>query len=293
MRPRVEWRRIAAAAAQLPAILGRVNSHPTIQTGSNGMSRHVTVSGVDLEIEEKGQGRPLLFLHPGEGLQPDRPWLDQLARNHRIIAPHHPGFGGSVLPDWIGTVDDLAYLYLDLAAALKLENTVLAGACFGGWVAAEIAVRNTHRFAGLLLSAPLGIKVGGVLDRDIADMHAVSRTEFMRLAWADPRKGEIDFTRLPDAELAAIARGREALAVFGWKPYMHNPRLKRWLHRIDIPTHLLWGEQDGIVSTAYGEAWKAAITGATMETIPAAGHYPHWEQPDAFAAKVHAFAERL
>ena len=37
--------------------------------------------------------------------------------------------------------------------------------------------------------------------------------------------------------------------MFGWKPYMHNPRLKRWLHRIDIPTHLIWGEQDGIVST--------------------------------------------
>src|SRR4051794_5867113 len=177
--------------------------------GRNRMGRHITVSGVELEIEEQGQGRPLLFLHPGEGLQPNRPWLAQLARYHRVIAPHHPGFGGSALPDWFGTVDDLAYLYLDLAAALKLEGAVLVGVCFGGWVAAEIAVRNTNRFAGLLLSAPLGIKVGGVLDRDITDMHAVSRAEFMRLAWADPGKGEIDYTKLPDAELAGIARGRE------------------------------------------------------------------------------------
>jgi pimeloyl-ACP methyl ester carboxylesterase len=98
---------------------------------------------------------------------------------------------------------------------------------------------------------------------------------------------------LPDNELAGIARGRESLAVFGWKPYMHNPRLKRWLHRIDIPTHLLWGEQDGIVSTAYGEAWKAEIPGATMETIPDAGHYPHWEQPEGFAARFGAFTSRL
>src|SRR5882757_6331323 len=101
------------------------------------MSRHVTVADVKLEIEEIGQGRPILFLHPGEGLQPNRPWLQALARDHRVIAPHHPGFGDSALPDWIGTVDDLAYLYLDLAAALKLENAVLAGNCFGGWVAAE------------------------------------------------------------------------------------------------------------------------------------------------------------
>ncbi len=257
------------------------------------MGRQVTVSGVSLEIEEKGQGRPILFLHPGEGLQSQRPWLDALAADHRVIAPNHPGFGGSALPDWIGTVDDLAYLYLDLAAQLKLDNALLAGACFGGWVAAEMAVRNTARFAGLLLAAPLGIKVGGTLDRDIVDMHAISRTEFMRLAWADPDNGVIDYTKLPDTELAGIARGREALAVFGWKPYMHNPRLKRWLHRIDIPTHLVWGEQDQIVTPAYGEAWKAEIPGASIETIPKAGHYTHWEQPEKFAACTRAFTQRL
>jgi pimeloyl-ACP methyl ester carboxylesterase len=257
------------------------------------MSRQINISGVALEIEEKGQGRPILFLHPGEGLQPNRPWLDRLAQNHRVIAPHFPGFGGSALPDWIGTVDDLAYLYLDLAAELKLENAVLAGNCFGGWVAAEMAVRNTKNFAGLLLAAPLGIKVGGVLDRDITDMHAIPRAEFQKRAWADPAKAEIDYTKLPDTELAAIARGRETLAVFGWKPYMHNPRLKRWLHRIDIPTHLIWGEQDGIVSTTYGEAWKAEIPGATMETMPNTGHYPHWEHPNSFAAKTQSFTNRL
>ena len=174
------------------------------------MSRQISVSGVSLEIEEAGQGRPLLFLHPGEGLQANQAWLRTLAAGYRVIAPHHPGFGGSALPDWIGSVDDLAYLYLDLAAALELEGAVLAGNCFGGWVAAEMAVRNTARFAGLLLAAPLGIKAGGVLERDIVDMHAVSRSAFMRLAWADPSKGEIDYTVLPDTELAAIARGRRS-----------------------------------------------------------------------------------
>jgi pimeloyl-ACP methyl ester carboxylesterase len=257
------------------------------------MSRQITVSGVRLEVEERGQGRPLLFLHAGEGLQANRPWLDLLAQHHHVIAPHHPGFGGSALPDWLGTVDDLAYLYLDLAAELKLEKAVLAGASFGGWIGAEMAVRNTSRFSALLLADPVGIKVGGVLDRDIVDMHGIPRVEFMRLAWADPAKGEVDYTKLPDTELAGIARGREALALFGWKPYMHNPRLKRWLHRIDIPTHILWGEQDKIVSATYAEGWKSEIPGATMETIPNAGHYPHWEQPDTFAGRVRGFTERF
>ena len=257
------------------------------------MSHSITVSGVSLDIEEAGSGRPLLFLHPGEGLQPNRPWLEALARNHRVIAPHHPGFGNSSLPDWFGTVDDIAYFYLDLAKQLGLERAVLAGACFGGWIAAEMAVRDTRRFAGLVLSAPLGIKVGGVLDRDITDMHSIPRAEFLRLAWANQENGAEDYASLPDTELAAIARGRESLALFGWKPYMHNPRLKRWLHRIDIPTHLIWGDADGIVSTSYGEAWQAEISDSTMTVISHAGHYAHWEQPEAFAAAVTGFTSKL
>lgn len=256
------------------------------------MSHSISVSGVTLEIEERGIGQPLLFLHAGEGLQPRHPWLDALAAQFHVIAPHHPGFGESTLPDWFGTVDDIAYLYLDLARTLGLQDAVLVGADFGGWIAAEMAVRNTQRFAHLVLAAPLGIKLGGVTDRDIVDMHAIPHAEFMRLAWADPRRGEIDYTALPESELTAIVRGREALALFGWKPYMHNPRLKRWLHRIDRPTLLLWGEHDRIVAPAYGEGWCAAIPGARMEVIRDAGHFPHWEQPHAFAERVADFTGR-
>jgi pimeloyl-ACP methyl ester carboxylesterase len=253
------------------------------------MARTLTVAGVGLEIEDRGEGRPLLFLHAGEGLAPERPWLDLLAARFRVIAPSHPGFGRSALPDWVGSVDDLAYLYLDLAAALDLRDAVLVGACFGGWIAAEMAVRDTRRFARLVLVDPVGIKVGGVTDRDIADMHAMTRTEFMRRAWADPARGAVDTTKLPETELAAIARGRESLLVFGWKPYMHSPRLKHWLHRIDLPTLLLWGEQDAIVTPSYGQRWRDFLPGATMEIIPDAGHYPHWEQPQAFVRHVTAF----
>ena len=112
----------------------------------------------------------------------------------------------------------------------------------------------------------------------------------MKAAWADPAKGEIDYTKLPETELAAIVRGREALALFGWKPYMHNPRLKNWLHRITVPSLVLWGEQDKIVSKAYCEAWAKALPNAKLETIAEAGHYPHWEQPEAFAERVVKFA---
>ena len=251
----------------------------------------LSLAGTSLELIERGRGRPLLFLHAGEGLAPERAWLDLLSRKYRVIAPWHPGWGSSPLIDGAGSVDDLAYLYLDLADQLGLENAALVGACFGGWVAAELMVRSTARFSQLVLLDPLGVKFGGRDERDIADMHALPRAEYLQRAWADPAKGEIDFTKLPDSELAAIVRGREAFALYGWKPYMHNPRLKRWLHRINRPTLLLWGAEDRIVTPAYGEGWRQAIPGARLELISGAGHFPHWEQPEAFVDRLAAFVE--
>ena len=112
------------------------------------MTRTMSLAGTTLELVERGHGRPLLFLHPGEGLAPEKPWLELLSRRYRVIAPWHPGFGNSPLIDGSGSVDDVAYLYLDLAAELKLENAVLVGACFGGWIAAEMMVRSTPTFPG-------------------------------------------------------------------------------------------------------------------------------------------------
>jgi pimeloyl-ACP methyl ester carboxylesterase len=256
------------------------------------MNRTVSVGGTSLEIVERGQGRPLLFLHAGEGLAPERPWLDLLARRYRVFAPWHPGYGNSPLIDGgAGGVDDLAYLYLDLAAALRLDDAVLVGACFGGWIAAEMMVRSTARFSRLVLAAPLGIKLGGREERDVADMHAMTRDEYLRLAWADPAKGEVDLTALPDSELAAIVRGRDSFALYGWKPYMHNPRLRHWLHRIDRPTLLIWGSEDRIVTPSYGEGWREGIPDARLDIIPAAGHFPHWEQPEAFVQRLTAFVD--
>src|SRR5438094_5655718 len=93
-------------------------------TEGNDMTNTVSIAGATLELVDRGQGRPLLFLHAGEGLAPERPWLELLSRRFRVIAPWHPGYGNSPLIDGSGSVDDLAYLYLDLAAPLKLDNAL-------------------------------------------------------------------------------------------------------------------------------------------------------------------------
>ena len=69
-----------------------------------------------------------------------RSWSNCRAR-FDVIVPEHPGFGESDTPEWLDTVGDLAYFYLDVIEALGLD-VHLCGASLGGWIAAEIAVRD-------------------------------------------------------------------------------------------------------------------------------------------------------
>jgi pimeloyl-ACP methyl ester carboxylesterase len=249
----------------------------------------VAMRGISIEMIERGAGRPLLFLHPGIGIEPDAPVLDRLAARYRVLAPTHPGFGRSELPKGFDRVDDLAYFYLDLLEALDLSDAVVVGASFGGWIAAEIAIKSTARISHLVLANSIGIKIGGREQRDIADIYALTEDELLKLAYHDPSAGKRDYKATPDAEVKAASRNREALARYAWSPYMHDPKLKGRLHRIDVPTLLLWGMSDRVLSEAYGRAFCAAVPAARFEPIERAGHFPHVEQPEQFAEKIFAF----
>jgi pimeloyl-ACP methyl ester carboxylesterase len=250
----------------------------------------MTVDGLTIETIERGAGRPLLFLHPGIGIDRNAPVLDRLAAGAHLIAPSHPGFGASDLSPTMSTVDDLSYFYLDLMDQLDLRDTIVVGVSFGAWIAAEIAVKSTARISRLVMANAVGIKVGDRETRDIVDIFALLDPELNKLAYCDPKTGERDYKTMPEAEVVATARNREALARFGWQPYMHDPKLKSRLHRIRIPTLFLWGTHDCILSESYGRAFCAAIPGARFELIDKAGHFPHLEQPQVFADRVFAFA---
>jgi pimeloyl-ACP methyl ester carboxylesterase len=260
---------------------------------SDEMMRSITIHGVQLEIVDQGQGRPILLLHEEDGLTPHAPFLASLATDGRVIAPSHPGFGHSPDSAWIDTVDDLSYLYLDLLAELHLRDVVVVGCSLGGWIAAEMAVKSTERIAKLILVAPVGIKVGDRETRDIPDIFALSPTEVARLKYHDPPRAVVDYTTRSDEELTVIARNREATALYAWEPYFHNPKLRQRLHRINIPTLLLWGASDHFVTPDYyGAAYQKAIPGATLEMIDGAGHLPHIEQPAACVERILAFSAR-
>lgn len=250
------------------------------------------IAGARIELVERGSGRPLLLLHPAIGIRPGDPVIDALARSFRVLVPSHPGFGRSELPRAMTTVDDLAYFYLDLMDALDLRDLVVAGISFGGWIAAEIAIKSTARMSHLVLADAVGIKVGGREQRDIADVFTLRQDEVDRLAYHDPKRGSVDHTKISDDDALIMFRNREAAALFAWSPYMHDPKLAGRLHRIRVPTLLLWGASDRIVSPDYGRAYGRLIPDARFELIEEAGHYPHLERPDVFAAKIADFVGR-
>jgi pimeloyl-ACP methyl ester carboxylesterase len=242
-----------------------------------------------LELIDRGQGPPLLFLHPGLGIDPSDQVLDLLASKWRVLAPSHPGFGRSERPRHINTVDDLAYLYLDLLDALNLRDTIVVGVSFGAWIAAEMAIKSTERISRLVLSDAVGIKLADRETAEIVDFFTRKDRDVDALSFHDPAHVR-DVKSLSDDELLIKYRNREATALYTWSPYMHDPKLKGRLHRIRIPTLFLWGASDRIVPESYGRGFCALVPDATFQLIAHAGHYPHLEQPQAFAQRIVDFA---
>jgi len=264
-------------------------AEPCVESKSRLESHLHTLAGADIEVFQGGGGRPLLFLHGAGGFDPDAPFVERLCQQFRLIAPRHPGFGRSVLLDWMSTADDFAYLYLELLDKLDIKDVVVVGSSIGGWIAAEMATKSTIRMAALVLVSPVGIKVGPRDRLDIPDIFAMEQAKLERLLYHEPEKWRFDPSSKTDEDLMAIARGRETLALIAWEPYMHDPKLKHRLHRIDRPTLLLRGESDGLVSRSYAEAYAALIPGARLEHIARAGHAPQIERPDVFAESIGRF----
>jgi pimeloyl-ACP methyl ester carboxylesterase len=254
----------------------------------------IAVGGIELEVFDSGgpaAATPILYLHAGRGFQPERRYVGLLAEKHRLIAPSHPGFGGSSLPGWLDTVDDIAYVCLDLVERLGLDRAHLIGASIGGWIAAELASKTPAWLDRLVLIAPIGVKLGPVDKLDIPDIFAMPRETLHRLLHHDPEAMREEPPRMADDELRAMVRNWETLTLLAWEPYMHNPKLRHRLHRVRTPTLFLRGESDGLVSADYVAGYAKLFPNARVATIAAAGHLPQLEQPEEFARQVLSFLE--
>lgn len=257
------------------------------QSDPQAAPERLTVADIEIErLRFRGGDRPLLFLHPKDGPGGDAAFLSNLAgAGFDVHAPWLPGFGHSERPDGFVSVRDLACFAQVYMESADMEDAVVVGASFGGWVAAEMATRDVNRFARLVLIDALGMKFAGRAERDIADFHSLPAAELRRLAWASEEAGGPP-QDLDDRQALALARSEEAFALYGWRPYMHDPGLGRWLERVRLPVRVIWGAQDGVVAPDYGRAYAGLFANAEFHLVEAAGHYPTRERPEHTAGLV-------
>lgn len=251
----------------------------------------VDVRGCKLNIRRWGQGAPLLFLHGAQGINGHEPGLDALAQHFDVIAPDHPGFGRSETSDVVDDVTDLSLFYLDLLDTLKLGSVHVVGHCIGGWLALEMAVTSSARFKSLVLVNSAGIRVKGV---PRGDMFVCSEEDLLKLLFAgDGAANWLKGWRATPELEDIYDRNRAAAAKFSWSPRLCNLKLDRWLHRVGVATHIVWGKENRVIPPPYAEALKSLITGSTLAILPSCAHLAHIEQPRMFADQVSQFIQRV
>ena len=243
-----------------------------------------------IEVKEAGQGEPLLFLHWEFGPR----WTafhDRLAERWHVIAPSHPGFGNSSGGEHLHDIHDLIYWYLDLLDEQGVRGLPLVGHGLGGMIAAELAAVQPERFSHLVLLAPFGLWLP---DAPTLDFFAASPSELAAALYYDQTSPAAVAASTPPSDQAALieqalerAKSQASAARYLWP--IPNRGLSKRLHRVRAPTLIVWGERDGLIPPAYGDAFRAHIRGSRLEIIPEAAHQLLDEQPDRLAALIQSF----
>jgi pimeloyl-ACP methyl ester carboxylesterase len=245
-----------------------------------------------VDLMRAGEGAPLLYLHSVLGEVKWLPFHQELSKGFDVIAPAHPGFGATEVVEATDTMEDLVFHYLDVLDGLGLERAHFVGVSFGGWIAAEFAVRYPERVEKLVLADAFGL---GVDEHPTPDFlaKATDPQALRALLFADPKGFVADYVmsaKEPEQDrIVEVYRASKALAAFGRTPFMHDPKLARRLRRVTCPTLVLWGDRDPLLPLSHAERYRDLIARAELQVIRDCGHLPQIEQGDRFVAAVREF----
>ncbi|HEY5898602.1 MAG TPA: alpha/beta hydrolase [Burkholderiales bacterium] len=249
-----------------------------------------TIDGCRTHFRRGGKGLPLVFLHGASGAPVVLPFMEKLAERFDVIVPDHPGYGESDEPQWLENIHDAAYFYLDFLAALELRSAVLVGSSMGGWMAMEMAVRDTSRIGSVVLVSPAGIAAKGA---EPADIFLLPPEEMARKLFVDQKLAEARLSAPVTPEsIDRDLKNRHTTARLAWEPRLHDPFLPKWLHRIGVPVSIVWGAQDQILPVGIAHEIKRLLPKAQLNIFERCGHLPQVEKCDEFCDVVVRFACR-
>ena len=237
----------------------------------------LTVDGVKTVVYSAGTGEPVVFFHGAgtiDGFDFAEPWSERF----RVIAPYHPGFGESGDDPTFTDLHDYVMHYLELFDMLGLDTFKLVGLSMGGCLAAQFCSEHGHRVKKLALIAPAGI-----IDpqHPMLDVIKVPGDQIPHLLTSDfevikkrlPEKPDLDFIGARYRESGTVAR------LFWEHPV--NPKFMRYLHRIKMPTLIVWGDEDKLIPVQHIDTWRKLVPHADIRIYKGAGHLVHLEQPEA------------
>lgn len=253
------------------------------------------VDGGSIAYREAGQGPALVFLHGF--LCDSRCWTRQLlglSDSFRVVAWDAPGAGSSSDPPDTFTTTDYARCFARFLDAIEIDRAHVVGLSWGGILAQEFYRLYPKRLCCLIL----------------ADTYAGWKGSLPEPVWKDRLTTcLLDATGPPDtlvakflpglftdaashdlrAEMAAIVSEFHPLGFRLMSVSSAEMDTRMLLPRIDVPTLVLWGDDDRRSPMSVAEALHAAIPGAELAIIPNAGHLSNMEQPAAFNSHVRHF----
>lgn len=239
-----------------------------------------TVNGVKVVLLTAGKGEPLLFLHGAgtfHGFDFAKPWAEQF----RVLIPFHPGFGESDDDPGMTELQDYVMHYLELLDALGIDKVNLVGFSLGGFLAAKFAMQHGHRVKRLALIGPAGLRdkahpMIDVLGTPPEQLPGLLVSNFDVIKKHLPAQPDLDFMADRYREATTVAR------LLWERPW--DPKLERYLHRVKMPTLIVWGDEDRLIPVQQAETWRKFIPSADVKVFRGAGHLVLDEKPEAVQA---------
>jgi len=243
---------------------------------SKFVREELTINGVKTVVHTAGKGEPLVLFH-GAGTVDGFGFAEAWADKFRVIVPFHPGFGESGDDLTITDIHDYVMHYLELFDLLKIDTLNLVGLSMGGYLAARFASEHGHRVKKLVLIAPYGLDVPGHPTLDIIatpgeQVVPMLVSNFETLKPRLPEKPDMDF-------IAARYREATSFARLFWE-HPTDPKFPRHLHRVKMPTLIVWGDEDKLIPVQQAQTWRKLIPNAEVAIVKGAGHLVHLDKPE-------------